>query len=147
MIFRLSQKLGKKIGVTPSNCLSLDNNPFIDWSAHLLTADRTQYILITNTYSLYSIVMYGRGITDSNKFLQMAFSQMRELMNDDENQFIYERLIAPNTGRISFSKAGGRRVLGSMNDLIQHAKYYLPKRELSPYDVSFRLNNLPMSYL
>jgi Domain of unknown function (DUF6933) len=40
MIIRLSQKLAKKIKVTPTRVLSPDANPFADWSAHLFTADR-----------------------------------------------------------------------------------------------------------
>ena len=42
---------------------------FADWSAHLFTAERTQYILISNTASLYSMVMFGRGITDDCRFI------------------------------------------------------------------------------
>ncbi|NOZ21562.1 MAG: hypothetical protein GXP25_10795 [Planctomycetes bacterium] len=39
-------------------------NPFADWPAHLFAADRVQYILATNTPSLYSMAIHGRGITD-----------------------------------------------------------------------------------
>jgi len=61
MIVRLSQKLNAKIkgGTLPT--LPPDDNPFADWSAHLFLVDRTQYILVSNTTSLYSIVMYGKG--------------------------------------------------------------------------------------
>jgi hypothetical protein len=54
MIFRLSQKLNAKIkgGTLPT--LPPDDNPFADWSAHLFLADRAQYILLSNTKSLYS---------------------------------------------------------------------------------------------
>jgi hypothetical protein len=42
---------------------------------------------------------------------------------------------------------GDRRVLGSINELVSQAKFYLIERELSPFDVSFLLNETPMSYL
>ena len=63
MIFRLSQGLATKIkeGTLPS--LPLGDNPFADWSAQLFVADRTQYVLLSNTQSLYSTVIYGKGIT------------------------------------------------------------------------------------
>jgi hypothetical protein len=48
MIFRLSQKLAKKLKEGTLPPLPLDENPYADWSAHLFTADRTQYILLTN---------------------------------------------------------------------------------------------------
>jgi len=64
---------------------------------------------MTNTPSLYSMVMYGRGITDDNQFIKNALSCMSEFMTDDGNEFLFRRLIAPRTGSISFSKMGGRR--------------------------------------
>ena len=77
MIFRLSQKLAEKIKEAPSRSLPPDPNPYADWSAHLFTAERTQYIILTNTPSLYSAVVYGRGIATASQFLtlgcQMAY--------------------------------------------------------------------------
>jgi hypothetical protein len=63
MIFRLSQKLATKIKEVTLPALPLDDNPFADWSAQLFVADRTQYVLLSNTQSLYSTVIYGKGIT------------------------------------------------------------------------------------
>ena len=147
MMFRLTQKIGRKIGVAPTRCLPLDKNPFVDWCAHLFTAERVQYVIMTNTPSLYSMVMFGRGITDDNQFLKRALSYMGEFMTDDGYEFVFHRLIVPRTGRISFSKVGNRRVLGSINDLVLQAKFHLIEGELSPFDASFRLNETPMSFL
>jgi len=65
MIFRLTLKLAKKIGIAPLPAISYDENrdPLMDWNADLFTVQRTQYIILTNTASLYSMVMHGRGIT------------------------------------------------------------------------------------
>lgn len=65
MILRLSTKLNTKIKAGTLKSMPLDENPYADWSCHLFTADRAQYILMTNTQSLYSSVMFGRGITDA----------------------------------------------------------------------------------
>ncbi|HUL13432.1 MAG TPA: hypothetical protein VLU73_14865 [Methylococcaceae bacterium] len=147
MIFRLTQKLGKKIGVEPTTCLPPASNPFIDWTANLFGVQRVQYIIATNTQSLYSIVMFGRGITDDNLFLKRALSSIRELIEDDGNAFLYQRLIAPHTGKISFSKTRDKRVLGSINELVFQATYHLETGEESPFETSRRLNNTPMSYI
>ena len=64
MIFRLSQKLKTKFKVGNLPTLPLHENPYADWSAHLFLADRTQYVILSNTKSLYSIVMYGKALTD-----------------------------------------------------------------------------------
>ena len=147
MIFRLSAKLGKKLKLSPAKALPSHANPYADWSAHLFTAARAQYILITNTVSLYSRVIFGRGITDDAMFLNRAISSLSELMEDDGFQFIRDRAFLPETSSISFSKALSRSVTGSMNELALYAQAILSETEISPYDLSFKLNDMLLSYI
>lgn len=145
MIFRLSHKLAKKIKTTPRRAFPLDSNAFVDWSAHLFTAERAQYIILTNTASLYSTVMYGRGISSTSHFLDQGLSCIREFMIDDSQEFIYRRFVAPSAKAADFSKALNRSTTGSMNDLVYHAQMWLTEGGLSPHDTSFKLNEIPMS--
>ena len=147
MIVRLSQKLAKKLKTAATDALPLDGNSYADWSAHLFTAGRTQYIILTNTKSLYSVVMCGRGITNDSQFIERALSDIREFMEDDGQEFVYRRFIAPASGTIRFGKALNRSVIGSMNDMIYHAQMWLTEGDLSPHDTSFKLNDIPMSAL
>ena len=145
MILRLSQKLAKKVHESPTRVLPLDANPFADWSAHLFTADRTQYIIFSNTASMYSAVLYGAGITWDGELIQRGLGQVREVMMDDELDFFYQRFVAPASGTVRFSKSLNRSVTGLMNDFVAHAKLLLADGELSPYEVSFKLNETPMA--
>lgn len=147
MIFRISAKLGKKLKAAPTEVLPVHTNPYADWSAHLFTAERAQYILIANTVSLYSRVMFGRGITDDGAFLDRAISSISELLEDDGLQLIRERVFLPNTSSCSFSKALNRSVIGSINELVMYAQVILSSEEISPYDLSFKLNDMLMSYI
>lgn len=147
MIIRLSQKLGQKIKVSPRESLPQHENPYADWSAHLFTAGRTQYVIVTNTVSLYSRVMYGRGMTSDSQFLDRVLGGLGEFMVDDGLEFLYRRFVAPSAQSIRFSKALNRSVTGSMNDLVQHVKFVLAEEEMSPYDISFELNKVPLSML
>lgn len=147
MIFRLSQKVSTKIKAGTRPTLPLDDNPFADWSANLFFADRTQYILVSNTVSLYSVVMSGKGITNDSHFIERALSNIREFMEADEQATIYHRSIAPASGSVRFARALDRSVTGSMNDLIFHAKVWLIEGDLSPHEVGFRLNEIPFSPL
>ena len=72
MIFRLTEKLKAhlKAGILAGRPLNV--NPFADWSANSFAADRTQYILLSNIKSLYSVVMYRRGVTDDGRFIDRA---------------------------------------------------------------------------
>ena len=147
MILRLSQKLNTKIKAGTLASLLLDENPYADWSCHLFTADRTQYIILSNTKSLYSVVMYGKGITDDSRFIERALGSVREFMEDDGQAFVYQRFIAPATGSVQFAKALNRSVTGSMNDLIKFAKYWLTEDDQSLHDVGFNLNDVLLSAL
>ena len=147
MIFRISQKLGKKIKVAPSKALPEHKNPFADWSAHLFTANRAQYIIITNTKSLYSIIMHGQRITDDGTFIDRALSAMREFMKSDGFQFQYDRFIVPEAHTVVFSKRIIRPVIGSTNELIFVAKMGLIEGNVSPYEASKEINDTIISML
>ncbi len=147
MIFRLSQALSAKIGAGALPALPLDENPFADWSAHVFLAYRTQYILLSNTKSLYSTVMYGGGINDAGRFCERALSSIWEFMRADGQEFVYRRFIAPAGEACRFSKALNRSVTGSMNDLINHATLWLIEEDVSPGDLGFRLNEVLLSVL
>lgn len=147
MNFRLSQKLNAKIKAGTLTTLPLDENPFADWSAHLFVADRTQYILLSNTKSLYSTVMYGKGITNDSNFIERALSNIREFMEDDGQEFVYQRFIAPASASVRFAKALNRSVTGSINELIQQAAAWLAEGDVSPFDVGSRLNDALLSIL
>jgi hypothetical protein len=145
MIIRLSQKLATKIHEKPTKSLPLDANPFADWSTHLFTVNRAQYILVANTASLYSAVLYGRGVTDGSQFISRVLNAIRELMDDDGLEFLHRRSVAPLSATVQFTKALNRSVTGSTNDMIQCAKFMLAENELSPFDIAYKLNEMPMS--
>src|SRR5579859_4833378 len=102
MILRLWDKLKSKIKAGTLATLPLDENPFVDWSTGLFLVGRSLYILVTNTRSLYSTVLPGKGITDGKTFAERALSGLREFMDADGQKGVYERLVAPVTGSVQF---------------------------------------------
>jgi len=147
MIIRLGNTLARKIKETVLPPATPGPNPFADWTARLFTADHTQYILASNTATLYSAVFYGRGITDANQLIIRMLDNLRDIAEEDGFTSTYKDRIAPETRQFSFSKAVNRSVTASMNDLVFQARFYLRSDELSPLDVASRLNKTPTSYL
>jgi hypothetical protein len=147
MIFRLSQKLNTKIKAGTLPALPLDENPFADWSAGLFLVGRTQHILVSNTKSLYSTVLPGKGVTNDSDFIERALSSIREFMEADGQQGVYERFIAPASASVQFTKALNRSVTGSMNDMTRHAAYWLAAGDVSLFEIGSRLKDIPMSAL
>ena len=146
MIFRLSQKLCTKLKAGKLGEMPHDENPYADWSGHLYTAERVQYVILTNTASLYSCVMYGKGITDDGRFIVRALDTIREHLESDGQQAAYEQFIAPASETVRFAKALNRSVTGSMNDLVQTAQWLLAD-DMTPFEVGFHLNRTPLSVL
>jgi hypothetical protein len=147
MIFRLSHKLNTKIRAGVLSALALNENPFADWSAHLFVAARTQFIILSNTKSLCSTLLYAKGITNGNHFHECALGSIRKFMIADGHQAIYRKHVAPASASVRFAKALDRSVTGSMNDLISHAKRWLAEGDVSPHDVGCRLNDVLLSVL
>ncbi len=105
MLFRLSQQLATKIKVGNLHDMPLDPNPYADWSCHLFIVKRTQYIILCNTQSLYSVVMSGKGITDRLHFVAEAVPHIQKFMEDDGQAFVHQRFLAPATNTAAFAKA------------------------------------------
>ncbi len=146
MIIRLTEKLAKKIKEIPLNSLPPDPNPFADWTARLFTHRRVQYILITNTATLYSVLIYGSGITDYDTFIHTMGDSLRDMMEDDGFPRIYYDYVAPRMARIAFARTNNRSVTSSMNRLAFYAQIHMEYDEISPYDASFKLNKSIMKY-
>jgi hypothetical protein len=149
MIFRLTAKLAKKIGLDPLPVLPCDKgkDPLLDWNAHLFTVQRTQYILVTNTKSLYSLVMPGRGITTDQQFIQSITTSLQAFVAEQGHHLRGVKDPLSQERETFFSKIIDRRILGSMNDLIFQSKIRLEEGQQTPFEVSFYLNETPMSYL
>lgn len=145
MILRLSQKLNSKIKAGQLGELPLDENPFADWSSHLFVVNRTQYIIVSNTASLYSCVMDGKGITNDGRFIERALSTIREFMEADGLSDVYQRFVTSSSGNVTFAKALNRKVTGSLNELVMLATYALESGDTAPHQVGFELNGLLLS--
>ena len=126
--------------------LPLDDDPLADWSCRLFIANRRQYIIISNTMSLYSCVIYGKGVTDRDFLVRKTLDAMGECMTADKLQDTYQRQVAPLSTKVSFAKSLNRSVTGSMSDHIHGSKLYLSDG-LAPPEIGVRLNDAPLSAL
>jgi len=143
MIYRLTNKLAKKIKEHPTHALDFSGNPFLDWAAEAFIAERTHYILITHSASLLSCVMHGRGITDDASFLDRANEAIGSCLRENGFEFIFESIIAPRMGEVTFSKVGNRQLTGIMVDLVKHAKLAVERYGAAPDEIGRRLNEIP----
>jgi len=147
VILRLSDKLSRRIGVRPIESLPMSANPFADWSSHVFPAGRSEYILSTNTSTLYSVVFSARSIKGEAAFRSNMLAQLRATMMEDGFEFHYKRLIDVESDAPSYSKALSRGVIGSMHDMAELACYSLEVQGKSPEQVTRMINETPFSVI
>ena len=104
MIFRLTQKLNGKTKAGKLTVIPLAENPYADWSCHLIPVGRAQYIILSNTKSLYSCLLLGKGIINQTASIQCALSTIREFTEADGQAAIYKKHIAPESEMVQFAK-------------------------------------------
>jgi len=143
MVVHFTKVLRVKLHLRKISSVNVDTGPHLRWYANLFRAERVQYILTTNAASLYSVVMYGRGITDSDLYLKHFLTALREQLEAADMQMMYKRCIAPHTGTVALAKAQDRSVLGSMNDMVNQYKYRLEMGSASPWHLSEAINSTP----
>jgi hypothetical protein len=144
MILRLSQKLNARIGGGTLEAMPAHENPLLDWSAHVFAAGRAEYVLLSNTASLYSAVFDAAALRDAARFTERVLGVVRAIL-EGAGRLPDERL-AP-VEPVRFAKSLGRSVTGSMNELITHAIAFLADGDLPVADVGVRLNDILLSAL
>ena len=144
MILRPSQKLNTRIKGGTLSVLARHENPLLDWSAHVFAVGRAEYVLLSNTSSLYSAVLDGAAIRDAARLTEQVLAVIRAVL-EGAGRLPDERLAPVETVR--FAKSLGRSVTGSMNELITHAVACLAHGDLPAADVGVRLNDTLLSAL
>ena len=146
MLFRPSLKLAKRMKVSKLVELPLNGNPLGDWSGNIFNVSRTQYIILSNTKSLYSCLLLAKGITTEQAFVARSLETIHDFMEHDEQPSDVRSLLSNDDMTDSFAKALSRSVVGSMNDLVFGAKLMLSDG-IDEHEVSIRLNETPLKAL
>jgi hypothetical protein len=147
MIFRITQKLAKKIKSVPVPALPRHDYPLLDWTANLFMVSRWQCIILTNSASLYSVVFPGKGVPNEQALVVQGMKALEDCLTRDGILGLYDFDIVPAIDSIDFCKAGDKSILASMNQLVFDAKWQLLEMGHPLSLVNQRLNRTPMSKL
>jgi hypothetical protein len=143
----ISQKIARKIKAEGIGRIPTAEDPFLDWHAHLFTHNRAQFILITNSRSLFCTFFHGAGITDENRFLQSLTDSLKNILHYINLDMIFARRIAPNLDSVRIGAMHDKRIIGSMNEQFFQAKVILDTEDTDPTDLTLKVNGVIMSLI
>ena len=145
MIIRCTRKVATKIKVElPSNAIEAEES---EWYTNLFRHRGAQFLIITESKTLLSVVIRGRGIATRQSFLTSFTEAVGEYCRNRRIASVLGNGLAFGPNEAEFHKTNNRRILGSMNDLIYASQAHLEIHDRSLDELSDRLNETPMSYL
>lgn len=137
---RLLRRLNCDPGVSAASTTRLG-----DWYGNLFNVGRQQYAMFTSERSLLTIVMPAREIEPLADRLSDGLRVL--LIEMGIGSALIDEEIAQMQG-FAVTATANRSVLGSMNDLIFQAKFYLGEsKQLSLAELQQRLANAPLKLL
>jgi hypothetical protein len=147
MILRVTNKLAKKLNIELLQKYNTKYSAFEEWYGHLFTADRKQYIFFTNAYSLYSVIIPGKGMNSLGKFSDLTSIWLSELLKEENCDNLITRLVINPHEIFDVYSTNNRIVLSSMNEMIYIARTYLFEEQFTLIEISKKVNATLFSYL
>ena len=142
MILRLTQNLNARLKGGSLATLPLHANPLLDWSARTFAVDRSEYVLLCNTPSLYSAVLDHVSSDDATRFSERVLGVVLAVLDGASGG-----AVGRGVESVRFAKYLNRSVTGSLNELAAHATAFLADGDLSVQEVGVRLNEVLLSAL
>lgn len=147
MILRLPLKLNARIKGGPLAASESHANPLLDWSIRAFEAGRNEYVLLSNTRSLYSAVLDGVANENAARFAERVVGVIRAILEGARRGPLAGISSEPAPEPVRFAKALDRSVTGSMNELVAYAEVLLADGGVSVPEVGVRLNDFLLSAL
>jgi intracellular sulfur oxidation DsrE/DsrF family protein len=142
MILRATNKLAEKLNIKSLQKNESKYSAFEEWYGNIFTTDRKQYILFTNAYSLFSVVMHGKGINSLRKFSEITRTWLSELLKEENCDNLISRLVISPDDMFDVYATNNCSVLSTMNELVTFAHNYIIDEQPPLIEISKKLNDL-----
>jgi hypothetical protein len=149
MILRATNKLAKKLNLKSLNKNDNKSSAFEEWYGNLFTAERKQYLIFTNAYSLFSVIMPGKGINSLEKFSDITSIWLSELLKEVNCDNLISRLVIKPNEIFDVYATNNRSVLSIMNEMVFFAQMDIIEEHPPLIEISKMVNNLiygPIDY-
>lgn len=143
MRFHPTLKLAKKLRINSLEAHATVPEDPGTWYANLFRVDRIQYILFTNAPTLWSVLIYGRGVTSRGRLCDAFDAALRDNLKPYGLYEPYCQVIGTGLLSREFYKTGNRSVLGIMKERIATCRWYRNENERYLVRMASVLNQTP----
>ncbi len=149
ILLHCTKKMMAEIGLKESNLIlaSEPHSPLGTWCANIIYIDRKKCALFVNGATLTSFLIAGISRSELRQLPDQFAHHWRQFLSYEcFPASVIETLIA-DCSKFAYAKAHDKSVLGSMNDIACHYKWYLLERTHSVAESIHELNRMPMGAL
>jgi len=143
MRFHPTIKLAKKLRIDALESSASVPEDLATWYANLFRVDRVQYMLFINAPTLFSVLVYGRGVTNRGRMCDVFDAALRDYLTPYGLYEPYCLAVGAELLSREFYKTSNRSVLGTMNDRIAACQWYRADDERYLLYMSNLLNQTP----
>jgi len=147
LTLRPTQKLARRLHLQVPATTPEVQNRVADWCVQDFYAGRTRYLLFVNTPSLFPVIIPARGLNTLDRIIRGFGDGLKLTLKGTPWMSQFDRWIAPELSTTQLARIPGRSLLGSTNDFIRMAYFYLHEDGCSPVKTSRGLARAPMNYL
>jgi hypothetical protein len=140
MIIRLSQKMADKIHLTGLQPLPAQRDLLADWYGHLFVFDRSQYVIVINSATIFTVAFPGKGINTLDKFMKQFDAALEKICGDIMATRLYRKIVASAESSTQTAEAVDKHVTGCMNEQILMAAAILQQGNVNCLNLAKRLN-------
>ena len=142
--FRLTRKLSEKLRL---DRLPRSDNPDVAsvWHSNLFRVGGVQYILLTESSTLFSVLLQGRGISDSDSFVASATGQIENEFRRGGWLSLLGNLIAFDRDGPNLLAAQDRSILSSMNEIVRMVTWEISNRPGDLRSYTKYANEIPLT--
>ncbi len=151
MIFRLTKSAVEQIAASCGEDQRATNR-YCDWFVDTVTCDGNTYFLLTNSFSLFSVLIPAKGLDSAESFTDTAEKEIQAYFNHKGLSSLFAEFMEADLGNAVITKTNNRSVLAAMRGMkinlsVGIRMHNAPHRDGSLFAVDDDLNSTPCKCL
>ena len=139
-----TEKAAKRIHLPSLPAPEFNEYSIRDWSVAFFFVNRSPHFLVMSANTLLSCVFYGNGINDTTSFIKTLSHSLDDLFEAYGQELIFRNFVEPRSHETFYFKSFSKSLIASLNSNINHIKKSNFFGDLTPLEMSIKLNQMPI---